>query len=254
MRYLIIVSKQDPAGVNIYEHLKPVLEGLDNVSVRVIEEDIVDFGEEYIEEDYAIFASKHQSASGEKTLSLHFPGNLGRADFGGVDKGICMSAPLLGKHAFKILYSKGSETDFEITMEATHHGPNLKTPCFFIEIGSKPEQWTDKKAGRIIADTIIDTIKTFQKHEKDIAIGFGGTHYCHYFNKIELESDIAMSHISPKYTEAIDEKLVLNMIASTHGKVNYALLDWKGLKGAQKENLKQIFEKISLPWKKTKEV
>lgn len=255
MNFSIIISKKDLAGLNIYNQLKEKeIENLDNVEIIMIEEDSI-FFDKKLDCDYVIFATRHQSKTGEKTLSLHFPGNLGIAEFGGEDKSLCMSAPNIAKQAFRNLNKSAKNSDYLVTLEATHHGPFIKTPCFFIEIGSKKEQWQDKKAGNIIAQTIIETITNFKPEKNEIAIGFGGTHYCNNFNKIELETDVAMSHICPKYNiESIDKNTIQNMIDSTKGNINYALLDWKGLNSDQKTRLIDILEKMNLSWKKTKDI
>ena len=256
MKFTIIVSKKDLAGMNIYEELiKKNISDKSNVNLVVIEDETVNLKEEYFDSDYVIFATRHQSKSGEKTLSIHFPGNFERAEYGGIDNVLCMSAPRLAKQAFILLNKNAKDSNYLVSLAATHHGPNLKTPCFYIEIGSNKEQWLDKLAANIIANTIIQTIDSFETKDQEIVIGFGGMHYCSNFNKIELNSNITMSHICPKYAvEKLTKDTVLEMISSTKGIVNFALLDWKGLTGEQKNKLKSIFEDINLPYKKTKDI
>ena len=140
-------------------------------------------------------------------------------------------------------------------MEATHHGPLIRRPVLFIEIGSKKEQWRDKNAGKIISDTIMESIKTYEGIECEVAIGFGGTHYCPNFNKIELGEKVALSHICPKYhIDVLNKALIQKMISSTYEKVDYALLDWKGLSGADKQKLLPLLEELKIRYKKTKDV
>lgn len=255
MRFVVICSKKDLAGINIYDKLlKKGIDKVKNTDLILSEEETI-FLTEVPKADYLVFATRHQSKSGEKTLSIHFPGNFNKAEYGGKDKKLCTSAPILAKQAFQNLNKLGKDSGYLITLEATHHGPNLKIPCFFIEIGSKKEQWEDTEAGNIIAETIIQTIINFKPITHDIAICFGGLHYCANFNKIELDNSVAMSHICPKYNiENIDTEIVKEMIDSTQGKVNYALLDWKGLNSVQKNKLLSIFEELGLSWKKTKDI
>ena len=125
----------------------------------------------------------------------------------------------------------------------------------FIEIGSQEKEWKNKEAGNIIAKTIIETVKKYKKKDYQTAIGFGGPHYCTNFNKIELTSNIALSHICPKHNaQFLNNEIVQEMISSTYEQVDYALIDWKGLSGTDKNNLIKILEHLKIRWKKTKEV
>jgi len=232
---------------------------LDNRTILLytLTEDTIYFEspENHIKTDYFIFATRHSSKSGKKTLSMHFPGNFGKADFGGQEKELCTAPPNLLKQAFINLNKYGKDSGFSISLEATHHGPLIKKPVVFIEIGSTENEWKKKKAGDIIAKTIIETIKNYEKKDYETVIGFGGMHYCAGFNKIELATNIALSHICPKYIiENIDEEIVKKMINSTYERVDYALIDWKGTNSVQRYKIVKILENLKLRWKKTKEI
>ncbi len=274
MLFTIIVSDKDIAGLNIKDSLlnlfkfrkSGLFQGKDAYSfefpgkeIRLItlQQDTVfyDTAEKDNKTDYFIFATRHQSKSGEKTLSIHCPGNFTNPDFGGVKEEFCTLPASLIKTAFINLNDLGKESGYEISLEATHHGPLIRKPVMFIEIGSREEQWKDKKAAEIIAKTIMKTIEQYKNQEYETAIGFGGLHYCSNFNKIELNSKTALSHICPKYNiKFLDKELIKKMIAATHEKVDFALLDWKGLSSEDKRKLIPLLEKINLKFKKTKEI
>ena len=269
MKYSIIVSVKDLAGMNIKERLLecfdfteledkfndyPVYK-LNNIFLYTINKDTVNYEnlENEIKSDFFIFATRHQSVSGEKTLSVHVPGNYSIAEFGGYDKELCTCPANLIKQAFINLNKLSKETDYKVTLEATHHGPLIRKPVIFIEIGSKEEQWKNKKAGNIIAKTIIKTINQEEK-SYETAIGFGGSHYCSGFNKIELNSNIALSHICPKYTvDSLEKEMIQKMIKATYEKIDFALIDWKGLNGQGRSKIINLLEKLNISWKKTKE-
>jgi len=274
MRFAIIVSQLDKAGLNIKQNLltsfnfvkskdsissNEVYESINTlheIKIYTINCDSIDFmdADDLIIADFFIFATKHQSKSGQKTLSVHFPGNLSSADFGGKVGKLCMSCPSILKTSFIILNQFGKNMDYEISLEATHHGPLVKTPCMFIEIGSSVDQWTDNNAGSIISKTIMQTINEYCNKKYDVAIAFGGRHYCSGFNKVELLSEIAISHICPKYEfDNLTVEMINEMINLTTDKVNFALIDWKGLNSLQRTKLIELLESIKLPWKKTKE-
>jgi D-aminoacyl-tRNA deacylase len=258
MKFSIIASEKDIAGMNIATTLREMFGSKikNNVSLHIIKEETIFFNDaDKLDADYLIFATRHQSKSGEKTLSMHFPGNFSRAEYGGVDKHFCTSAVSLLKQAFINLNELGKDSGYNITLEATHHGPLLKKPVMFIEIGSREEQWHDKKAAEIIAKTIMKTILEYEKKDYETAIGFGGLHYCHNFNEIELSKNIALSHICPKYhISNLDEEIILRMVSSSDSKVSFALLDWKGIQSEDKQRLVGMLEKLGIAWKKTKEI
>jgi D-aminoacyl-tRNA deacylase len=274
VKFAVIVSLKDIAGLNIKDKLlksgfqeagqfrgeitySAEFKGA-HVSLLTVQTDtIVTEGlDAEVDADIMIFATRHQSRSEEKTLSVHIPGNYGKAEYGGYDGELCMSAPVIMKKAFQLLHRHAVE-GYAISLESTHHGPLLKTPVFFIEIGSTEGEWNDPVAGKAIADTLIELFRSAGSSDDKVktAIGFGGTHYCSAFNRIELETDVAMSHICPKYAmDKIDKEMVRKMISATGSKVDMALLDWNGLSGEEKTRLKDIFLQLGLDCRKTKEI
>jgi D-aminoacyl-tRNA deacylase len=153
--------------------------------------------------------------------------------------------------------AKKSNSDYEITMEATHHGPFITKPCCFIEIGSTEEQWKDEKPGRIIAETI-SQLQEFKHNKESLAVvGIGGPHYCPNFNKIQLseESGIAISHIIPKYALPISEKMLLEAMEKTSEDVKLILVDWEGMGNAE-ERQKSIeaIERLGMDYERTERI
>ena len=268
MQYAIIISEQDPAGLNIKECLlefydfkessvfenHPVYSYGDNVKLYSIEQSSV-FAENLdgrIEADFFIFATRHQSAQGVHSLSCHAPGNWTRAEFGGMDKGLCVAPALMLKKAYLELKKFGEQVpDHDITMEATHHGPFLDKPIMFIEIGSTEEHWGNRKAGEVIAHTIIKLVDGSELEGQKIAFGIGGPHYCNNFDKVLERTDIAIGHVCPKYMlEHLDCEMIKRAISKTKEKVDFVLLDWKGL-GKEKEKVKEMLEKVGIEIKRT---
>ena len=86
------------------------------------------------------------------------------------------------------------------------------------------------------------------------AIGFGGTHYCAGFNKIQLQGDIAMSHVCPKYhVMKLDTDLVQQMLDMTKEEVDVAILDWKGMNSDEREHVIKILDNLKVPWERARE-
>ena len=183
IKYLIVASKQDKAGINITTALSqfkenPVLSTLGERSsfdFYLVENEII-----YTESldlkkinsyDFVIFASKHQSEKASKTLSIHSPGNWRQADLGGEKGKVCLTSAVFQKQMFEKLDSNMKEfdlKDYSLTLECTHHGPLINRPCIFIEIGSTETEWNDRRAAFVIAKTISDIIKEYKGEVKNV--------------------------------------------------------------------------------------
>ncbi|NIA10239.1 MAG: transposase [Nitrospiraceae bacterium] len=180
-----------------------------------------------------IFASRHTSESGRKTLSVHPIGNPGEAKLGGKSREFVPSSPSLMLAALSLLRKKADGTDYDVCYEVTHHGPYLSTPAFFIETGSTEKEWNDRRACRIIAETIMEAEEKGDK----VAVGVGGGHYAPRFTDIALKRGIAFGHMLPDYQMPnIDEDIVRKAIYATPG-AKYAY--FHGKKGIK---YKTIFE------------
>jgi len=258
-KYLIIASKQDLAGINITTHLSQ----FGNYNFYLREEDIIsDINLDYnkiSQYDFVIFASKHKSESGEKTLSVHAPGNFRLATLGGKTEKICPTSAQFLKQTFEKL-NKNAEKyhlrDYKTTLECTHHGPLINKPCMFIEIGSNEREWKDLKAGFVVAKTIQEIIEEFKPNPyREIAFGIGGPHYCPNFNKLQLDSNIAIGHIIPGYVLPLKEEMIQEILDKSTEEIDFAVLDWKGIKTAEmRKQVTNILDKFYIRYERTSEV
>jgi len=254
--FIVIASKQDLAGMNIAKFLEK-----EKVKTHYVEEDIincenVDKKKEVKDADFLVFASRHKSVDKRKTLSVHPIGNWHKAEYGGKENTASMASAFLIKTFFINLnkIAEKEKTEYEITMECTHHGPYIEKPCLFIEVGSSEEEWKDLKACKIIADTIIETIKNYKPKFWIPAIAIGGRHYCNNFNKIQLNSEYSISHVIPEYALPIDKKIINEAINKTIEPVKTIILDWKGLgKSKIKQQTLNLLNSINLKIIRTKE-
>jgi D-aminoacyl-tRNA deacylase len=102
--------------------------------------------------------------------------------------------------------------------------------------------------------TANDNDKNSKGEKVPVAVGFGGPHYAPVFSRDEYVDCVAIAHFLPKYNiEGIDEQTVLQAFEKTMPKTRLAVLEWKGLSGADKEILKNIFEKHGIEQKKLKD-
>ena len=252
MEFALVASRKDLAGMNIRENLlnnypfkdKDNHQELNNIKVYTIDEDSINADNIEVEADVIIFMTRHRSAAGTPSLSVHIPGNWGKAELGGKENSLCIAPASLLKEMY-IELSKNTEFEGEITLEATHHGPFLNKPAMFIEIGSSEEQWANKSYGKMIADTIMRTLSKPIKTYKTV-IALGGGHYPREFNKVLLRTDIAIGHICPKYAlESLTESMLKQAIEKNVEEIDTVLLDWKGL-GEHKERITEMIEKLGL--------
>ena len=258
-KYLIIASKQDKAGINITTNLSQ----FGSFDFYLRDEEIVydeNLNQEKINQyDFIIFASRHSSESKEKTLSVHAPGNWREAQLGGKIGKICPTSAQFLKQIFQKLnenVERHNLNDYKVTLEPTHHGPLIEKPCIFIEIGSTENEWTDRRAGFVIAKTISEIIEEFKENPyNEIAIGIGGPHYCPNFNKIQLNSNFAISHIIPSYSLPLKDEMIKEAVEKTIEEIDLAILDWKGIKGSEiKKQIMEILDKNYIRYEKTSDI
>lgn len=160
-------------------------------------------------EDFSdiVFLSKHIAASGKPSLTVHpigIPWQTENSKSGGIP-GKCSPPNKRIASIYRQLLTSSKEfqsitTDtidenklsFDITMEATHHGPYCTTPACFVEIGSSENEWSIPEFGRIWADvieahfelssdvvssTISSTISSTSTMQSVVVVCIGGGHY-----------------------------------------------------------------------------
>jgi D-aminoacyl-tRNA deacylase len=204
--------------------------------------------DEFFNPQAYIFLSRHSAESGMASLTAHTTGNFSdETKSGGAPRELGRSDPSLLKN-YLISLSKRKErlVDYEIAMEATHHGPtSLQRPVLFVEIGSDEKRWGDAKAAAVVGEALIESL-TEKTIWSKVAIGFGGTHYPEKFTRLVIEGDMAVSFVAPKYAlEHVDERMVEQMLRKTRAPVKYALLDWKGL-GPHKDRIRGLASQFGL--------
>ena len=270
-KFLIVASKKDKAGINITTQLSqfkknPLASILQNdergFDFYLVDDEIVytkNLDLNRINKyDFIIFASRHSSEKNMKAITVHTPGNFHEPRLGGEKGKICRTSAIFAKQMFEKIKSDVEKHDlkgYDVTMEATHHGPLIDKPCLFVEIGSTEHEYTDRRAGFILAKAISDLIETFKMNPyNEIAIALGGSHYCPNFNKIQEKSNVAISHVIPNYAFPITEEIIKEAIVKTEEELDFVILDWKGFNGEQRNELIKILEKNYIQWKKTSEI
>lgn len=249
MKFAVVASKKDIAGMNIASFVKSLPKYFFDDEIIFAEQE--DEFWKNVKEDFIIFASKHQGKT-PKMLSVHAPGNWRKNDYGGVEGKVCLTSASALKAFFQNL-NKNIPQGWQATMECTHHGPLIDKPCLFIEIGSSKDDWPDKTAAETVAKAIEDSVNEIKDFETLIAIG--GPHYCPTFNKIQLQSKFAISHVIPEYALPLTREMLQEAIKKTSEKVSAVVLDWKGIgKSEQRQEIIKIIEELGLKHFRTNEI
>lgn len=209
--------------------------------------------------DLVVFASRHESVSGRACLTVHTPGNWMEAQHGGRTGDICISPAFRQTVALRELHQQvvglGIQDRFSVSLEATHHGPLLKsTPCFFIEIGSTIREWKDPVAASIVAKSLLRSIEEGNVPKGEVAFGVGGSHYPKSFTEIGIKTDVAFGHIAPKYVlPHLDENMLRKGIDRVLERVSFVMVEWKGL-GKYRQAILSALDRIGIGWIKTRDV
>jgi D-aminoacyl-tRNA deacylase len=201
-----------------------------------------------------VFISRHSSQSGKPTLTVHVPGNFGAAELGGLPKTVSVAPVFAMQTALKALMQMKEKLslNYEVSFEVTHHGPSLDVPSMFVELGSSPLQWSDRTAAQAVAYAAVTaTANPRAPADIPVAVGIGGIHYNQKFTQLALADKAVFGHMIPKYAvPCLDVELLLQCIQKTYEKVTVALLDWKGIKSADKPSLLETLKTARLPYEK----
>ncbi len=266
----IVYSKLDVAGTNIVDYMVNNCgfrktegpgdlryEGDDariyEIPTPTVEADFVDsFGCDLI-----IFPNKHKSEAGIGAFTTHSLGNWrNEAKVGGKPKQLSYAAPLAMISALRNLTK--IDSDIEKVYEATHHGPLIKTPAIFVELGGNENTLNNKELASKVGEAICESLGAIKRNDVEyskVAVGIGGTHYPDKFSSLALEKGYAFSHIMPRYAMLNDDGsdnfdvLEQTLERSTH-RPELAVLEWRSLNSLAKEKAIKKLDEIGLDYEK----
>ncbi len=261
---VIISSQRDPASKNISNQLierhgftstgvnllgNPVYQK-ESLLLATFDEEIVrppDLDSFFNPLAY-IFLSRHSAESRIASLTAHTTGNFSsEAKLGGNPRELGRVNPDLLKNYMTALWKRKDEAEgYQITIEATHHGPtSLQKPVLFVEIGSSEENWPDRRAAEVVSDALVESLHSTATWEK-VAIGFGGNHYSEKFNHLLVEGPMSLAAVVPRYAlKDFDAEMLAQLLQKCNRFVKYGALDWKGL-GTSKNNITSLIEQFGL--------
>ncbi|XP_051145828.1 D-aminoacyl-tRNA deacylase isoform X2 [Andrographis paniculata] len=115
----------------------------------------------------------------------------------------------------KIAESHNLVPEFEITLEATHHGPITTTPTMFIEIGSTQDYWGREDAARVVALLVWEGLGfgespavgvwSSSTERKKVLLGLGGGHYVPRHMDVIKKDGTWVGHLLSGYSLPMEE-------------------------------------------------
>lgn len=173
--------------------------------------------------DEVIFLSKHVAASNRPALTVHPIGvpHLREDEdspAGGKPGWAGPPNPRIGpwlRLLKKIAEAQNLIPEFEVTLEATHHGPVVNTPTMFVEIGSTEEYWKRQDAAQAIALLLWEGLGlgggegvgkwNMNGKRNKVLLGIGGGHYVPRHMDIILKDGVWVGHLISGYSLPMED-------------------------------------------------
>ncbi len=251
---LLVAYRGDPAGLNMAEYLTEGMTpdgGLFHgqyYDLLIIDTPVIsaDWLEQKYGHDGFVFLSKHAAESGVPALTCHSTGNFGQARFGGNDRQVAVPYPDLQKLYLQRLWGhKDDFGGFEVTIEATHHGPtSLSRPSIFIEVGTTERQWNDDVLCGKVAEMVFETMAA-RGRTYPFAVCLGGTHYSRKFTSMLVGGKYALGTVVPKHALGMLDAELFSHILDRNRGASAILLDEDGL-GPNKQKVFGLLAGIGL--------
>ncbi|MEM4296500.1 MAG: D-aminoacyl-tRNA deacylase [Candidatus Anstonellales archaeon] len=201
--------------------------------------------------DECIVLSPHRSKDKKPAITVHIPGNAGKAHFYGMDFMLNISNPVLMFRIFiethKLLEQNREE--IKMTYEADHHGPNIEKPILFYELGSTEQEWANKDLCILMANALKNALSS-NEMPSITACYFGGNHYASRCNELTIKNGYAFSHIIAKYSlDETNENVVKQALEKTTQKIDIAIIEKDGTKRIHKDKIIPILEQLGVDYK-----
>lgn len=163
-----------------------------------------------------VFPSIHRSKRNVPCLTVHPLGNpLAAAEVGGSPRTLVPTDPRRMAAALRLLDVGAAPLGWEATYEATHHGPAVDLPAFFIEIGYGELSRPPTEAVHLLAD-IIPRLRGDPADR--IALGVGGGHYVPHFTDLALHRRWSFGHLLSRHAlQDIDQRTAVEAFSRTPG-------------------------------------
>ena len=214
------------------------------ISGRLIDADFLNG----IVDDVTIFLSRHSSSKGIASFTVHAEGNWSQENsLGGKPKSLSISSPAKMLGVLQAM-NRSNSTGIKEGYEATHHGPLLDHPTFFVELGGNEDTINNKEYAKFVADSVAQSLEVKGEYGK-VAIGIGGMHYPDKFTRLAIEGKYAFAHIMAKYyVENTD--MIKCALERSDEKVDIALIEWKSIKANEREMIVRELDALGMDYAK----
>lgn len=246
---MVVYSEIDSISKASYSALEDIAgDGMFSVhkyNGRLVDADDIAAAEEA---DLVIFLSRHKSSSGNLSFTTHPLGNWGEnADVGGRPRSLSPAAPIEMLALLQCM-ERNNDIGFDVTYEATHHGPLIDRPVLFAEFGGpEPDTMELEKPAEILARSVYESLSDSRPEFDKVALGIGCPHYPSRFTRLALAGKYAFSHIMPNYAVANVEMIPVALKRSTP-EPEVAVIEWKGIKSADRESVIKCLEDSGLDY------
>ncbi len=205
-----------------------------------------DFLDSATKTDCFVFLYSHYSTANVPAMTVHPEGNWsGDNSIGGRPHELGFASPGRMLTALHML-NKNRLAGVDVTYEATHHGPTIRTPSFFMEVGGTvDENLIDRMCGAL-ARAAFDMFDV-RIQPKQVALGIGGGHYPTKFTGLAIEQNVAFSHMMSKYNVPRLE-MIHEAASKSDVQPSVAFIEWKSLKSPERNGAIEELEKIGLPY------
>lgn len=264
MEVLILASSRDPAGLAIHAGLSPRFEpfpdprfasaararlGSHRATLGLVDAWLPDASPP-AGFDLVVFCSTHRAASENHALTVHSIGNFGSAELGGRPGALVPTHPGILTALYRALRARAPATSvarYEVSLEATHHGPFSESPSIFYELGASEENWRDLEAGVIMAEVLVATLSSTVEPRESF-FGFGSNHYCAGFDRLTDRFDFAGS--CPKHALVDLTADHLRWIAARY---DHVVLDWNSM-GPEKRRVLALLDELGIEYDRRKKL
>ncbi len=250
--------------------------------------DIVHEKEVSCEINEVLVLSRHVSSTDTPAITVHAiglpgiypPGLPGKS--GGINGQLVPPSPRfasLYREMLKEAREKKLDEYFDLTLEATHHGPVLDSPTLYVEIGSTQSDWSREDALNLWASVLCKVLGLNGttplgnwKGEGNVMVGLGGGHYAPRHKAVVEKGNIWLGHVLAGYSLDFDmtnhitggkstilwQDSILSAIESTKkafpGANIFVHLDRKSFKGWQREEIRKLLTENDILIRRGKEI
>ncbi len=193
-------------------------------------------------ETLIIFLSRHSSKAKVNSITVHPVGNFSSNDVGGVQRDIAISCPEIQSSVLRKMNETYHGDRYQITFQATHHGPQSNNPIIFAEIGTEEENWKDPVA----LETLFVGVTEAVPQNFGNFVGVGGGHYAPKISSYAIKNEINIGHIISKFRMDEIGKEEIEMSIRKTPECKGFVVDKKGVKSKGMGEVKEIADRLGL--------